>query len=71
MLGTKMRWTKPQLIVLARGMPEESVLTHCKTENPNVAPVVGPADLLQQASCAHGIEYPDCSNCQSRAFNAT
>jgi hypothetical protein len=26
----KMEWTKPQLIVLARGKPEESVLCSCK-----------------------------------------
>ena len=71
MLGTKMRWTKPQLIVLARGMPEESVLTHCKTQNPNVPYANGPADLTQQDLCAHGSDYPNCSNCQSRAFNAT
>ena len=35
MADIKMEWTKPQLIVLARGMPEESVLVNCKTMNPN------------------------------------
>ena len=29
MLNKKL-WTKPQLIVLTRGTPEESVLEHCK-----------------------------------------
>jgi hypothetical protein len=27
----KKTWEKPQLIILARGTPEESVLTFCKT----------------------------------------
>lgn len=32
-------WKKPELVVLYRGKPEESVLTHCKhANNPPVAP---------------------------------
>jgi hypothetical protein len=65
MEAQKKAWEKPQLIVLARGTPEENVLTHCKTMNPNQA-VQGPADLIQQDTCAHGVKG-NCSNCQSRA----
>jgi len=64
------RWQKPQLVVLARGMPEENVLLHCKTMNPN-QPVQGPADLVYQDTCAGGPAYDSCRNCQSRAVNAT
>lgn len=61
----KKQWTRPQLIVLAKGNPEESVLTHCKTMNPNQA-MEGPADLILQSTCAVG-EPNNCSNCKSRA----
>ena len=67
MSSNKMQWTKPQLIVLTRGTPEESVLTHCKTMNPN-QPATGPADYVQQDTCAHGPDYPNCSNCHARAM---
>ena len=69
MSSEKFPWTKPQLIVLAKGMPAESVLLHCKTMNPNQA-VEGPADLIQQDTCAHGV-VGNCSNCQSRAVSVT
>ena len=62
-------WNKPQLIVLAKGMPAESVLLHCKTMNPNQA-VEGPGDLIQQDTCASGVEG-NCKNCQSRAVSVT
>ena len=61
----KKTWEKPQLIVLARGTPEESVLTHCKTMNPNQA-MTGP-DQTQQDTCAAGLADQNCSNCKSRA----
>jgi hypothetical protein len=64
------KWTKPQLIVLARGMPEESVLTHCKTQNPKVT-LLGPEDTTQQQDCAAGPTLLNCSNCKSRAFGVT
>ena len=63
-------WEKPQLIIMAKGMPEESVLTHCKTMNPN-QPQTGSADLVYQDTCAGGDDYDNCRNCQSRAVNAT
>lgn len=57
-------WETPQLIILARGTPEESVLTNCKTMNPN-RPNTGEAKS-QQDTCAAGPEKKNCSPCQSR-----
>ena len=37
----KLRWTRPQLIVLGRGQPEESVLKQCK--NQQFSSTQGPA----------------------------
>jgi hypothetical protein len=67
--SAKMNWTKPQLIVLTRGTPEENVLAHCKTMNPNQA-VQGSRDLIQQDTCASGVEG-NCRNCQARAVTGT
>ena len=39
----KKRWQKPQLIVIARGTPEESVLTHCKRIGANTASLPAPS----------------------------
>jgi len=69
MSSHKKQWTKPQLIVLTRGTPQESVLTSCKTMNPN-RPFQGPADLVQQDTCAHGVTG-NCRNCQSRGVSET
>ncbi len=69
MSRTRMPWTKPLLIVLAKGTPEESVLVQCKTMNPN-QPFQGPADLIQQDTCAHGV-VGNCRNCQSRAVGGS
>jgi hypothetical protein len=66
MSSDKRRWTRPQLIVLARGTPEESVLLHCKTMNPNQA-VEGPGDFVQQDTCASGV-VGNCKPCQARAL---
>ena len=60
-------WETPQLIILARGMPEESVLTGCKTQNPAIN-ALGPAEEVSQDKCASGSET-NCSNCKSRAFS--
>jgi hypothetical protein len=62
-------WERPQLIVLAKSTPEESVLTHCKTMNPNQA-VIGPNIETYQLTCAAGT-VNKCDNCQSRAVNAS
>ena len=71
MSSAKMQWTKPQLIVLTRGMPEESVLSHCKTQNPNHPGINGPTDYMMQDVCAFMPDKVSCRNCQSRALNAT
>ena len=56
------RWETPQLIILARGMPEENVLTACKAID-GTNPVF--PDNFQQSNCA---ETPvgNCGTCQSR-----
>jgi hypothetical protein len=61
------KWSTPQLIVLARGTPQESVLTHCKTQNPSVM-VQGPLMQSAQSWCDTD-NVGNCSNCQSRAFS--
>lgn len=58
-------WETPQLIILARGTPEESVLTHCKTMNPNQQ-FPGPDLTTQQLTCAAGV-VGKCDVCQARA----
>jgi hypothetical protein len=63
MSSDKLLWIRPQLIVLARGMPEESVLTHCKRigfDQPS-----GTATTQTQTGCDMG-EPGNCGNCQSR-----
>ena len=63
MSSNKMQWTKPQLIVLTRGTPEESVLTHCKR--------IGFAgEVTAQAFGQEGCDRAaakDCGVCQSRS----
>jgi hypothetical protein len=62
----KLEWERPQLIVLAKSTPEESVLASCKTMNPN-QPVTGPDIQTNQLTCAAGT--PDkCDNCQARGI---
>ena len=60
MLGSKTKWDTPQLIILARGTPEESVLLHCK----RIGDFVGP-EVTAQESCDRGA--PDCGACQARS----
>ncbi len=60
MAGQEKRWTKPRLIVLARGTPEENVLDGCKLSgNPRVGP-----DSNMQVGCAR---QNGCGACQSRS----
>ena len=66
---SKVQWTQPKLIVLTRGMPAESVLLHCKTQNPNVTSPAGPAGVYQHEDCSAGETINNCSNCKSRAFS--
>ena len=69
MAKAKMQWTTPQLIVLARGTPDESVLTHCKTKNPN-NPVSGPGQATQNTCATLTPDVSSCDNCQSRAMGS-
>ena len=54
-------WDTPQLIILARGMPEENVLTVCKSIDATVN--VGPTQA-SQTLC--GMDANNCAACQSR-----
>ncbi|MCJ7644036.1 MAG: hypothetical protein MUP28_06125 [Candidatus Aminicenantes bacterium] len=51
-------WKKPELVVLYRGKPEESVLTHCKHAND---PPVTAANL--QGDCNDSVT--SCGACHS------
>jgi hypothetical protein len=55
----KKTWEKPQLIILAQGMPEESVLVACKS----IGALAGPA-VVNQTAC--NMTSGTCQNCQSR-----
>ena len=45
----KVKWTKPQLVVIGRGRPEESVLEACKEKIVN-----GPHELITDPCGAKG-----------------
>jgi hypothetical protein len=62
MSSSKTQWSTPQLIVLARGTPEENVLTHCKTIG--AGPGGGP-ETANQDGC--NSTKAKCGNCQSRS----
>lgn len=55
------KWSRPELIVLARSNPEEAVLTFCKRIAPSS---LGPAD--NQTGCDDG-DAGTCRNCQARS----
>ncbi len=62
MSSRKIQWTKPQLIVLTRGTPEESVLKHCKgIHRRNLLP-----DIVEQSNCSD-IVGTNCGACQARS----
>ena len=63
MSDTKKQWTKPQLIVLARGTPEEAVLTHCKRIGDTTT---NTPETTSQTGCDRG-NNQNCGNCQSRS----
>jgi len=69
MSKVKSLWATPQLIVLARGMPEESVLLHCKTNNDHVVNPAGPKDQVTHQDCSSA-ETGNCSACQARAYGS-
>ncbi len=66
-MSKKVKWTKPQLIVLTRGTPEEAVLTHCKRID-NSGPIV--PQTVDQIGCDQGDVLSSdgkCGACQSRS----
>jgi len=52
----KKTWSKPGLLVLVRGKPEEAVLTQCKFN-----PQTGSSSLSNHATC----NYSGCTVCSS------
>lgn len=56
-------WETPQLIILARGMPEENVLLHCKQINPQFTTAV--PQRVGQDGCDYETTA-NCGACQSR-----
>lgn len=60
----KKTWEKPQLIVLARGTPEESVLLHCKRIGALTATSALP---VGQTGCDDAEIDGNCGTCQSRS----
>jgi len=60
-------WVKPEMIILVRGKPEESVLTACKY---NAAPLGVGADEALVHGCGD-IVSTNCSPCQSRGGKDT
>ena len=62
-------WEKPQLIFLARGLPGESVLTGCKTQNPAIN-IDGPLGKDLKDKCGAG-PGKSCNNCQPRAYDVS
>ena len=60
----KKSWEKPQLIILAKGTPEENVLTHCKAIGyPFKAPF---SQQLGQQGCDEPDGKGECGACQAR-----
>ncbi len=62
-MSTKIQWTKPQLIVLARGTPEEAVLLVCKNQEFDDNAQIG-ADTIAQTLCNRTKDDPgNCAAC--------
>jgi hypothetical protein len=60
MSTTKKQWVKPELIVLARGRPEEAVLKNCK----------GPSKSGDYASKQSGCnDNNSCGNCDTPRYS--
>ncbi|MHB8094431.1 MAG: hypothetical protein ACYDH0_05755 [Candidatus Aminicenantales bacterium] len=59
----KKTWNKPELVVLFRGKPEESVLFHCKHKN---NPVVAPASFHEDCNHMSSAKCT-CGACQDNA----
>lgn len=63
-------WETPQLIILARGTPEENVLTHCKQIDTTPVQTSGPGETAQSL-CMSQTKTNTCANCQSRGGKAS
>lgn len=59
-------WETPQLIILARGTPEESVLTHCKRIGGGGGGG-SPQDIGQNGCDNYDEVKQNCGACQSRS----
>ncbi len=60
----KRQWTRPKLVILTKGTPEENVLTHCK----RIGFVgVQTPQTSTQTGCDSGPNNTNCGNCQSRS----
>jgi hypothetical protein len=57
----KKNWTKPELIILKRGLSQEAVLTFCKAPS-----VMGDPTLLVPGQYCGNDKANSCQNCQSR-----
>ncbi len=66
----KKLWTKPQLVVLTKGTPEESVLTYCKVAGANRT-ASGPKTLTTKDNCASSKVENCCYNCQTRTLTGS
>lgn len=68
MMNTQKKyWETPQLVILARGTPEESVLLSCKA----IAATAGPGTSVQNSCASLDDTTKNCSNCQSRGGGAS
>ncbi len=65
MSEAKMRWTRPQLIVLSRGTPEESVLLHCKRIGGDAVSTA--PENQGQNGCDNPAAGKNCGACRARA----
>ncbi|HOX86425.1 MAG TPA: hypothetical protein PKW76_08700 [bacterium] len=61
---SKKAWKAPQVIVLTRSKPEESVLEHCKL----IGVGLGYPDSINQNGC-NDLPEGNCSNCQARSHS--
>jgi hypothetical protein len=62
--ATRRAWSRPELIVIVRGGPEEAVLTACKTLK-TYAPVV-PHNV--DGNC-NGLPASECSACSAQPLS--
>jgi hypothetical protein len=54
--ATRRAWSRPELIVIVRGGPEEAVLTTCKDNNPPGTNKAGPVTLASGCSSMEGCQ---------------